>query len=749
MGKAKKIVVGAVVTSLIVGAIGAGLNYARLQNIKYAVVCPVGDLDDQFFYQDEQSFDGRVTSNVSQNITLGKDLIVDKVYVSKGEKVKAGQELVSFDTTITEMKLNIERLKLRRMENNMNDILYRLNRIRNGAPLTSANVYGEDYSYDDDSGIGRGISNRDDDSEDDSEDGMEISAVSPSDGSGSLYGGRGRPLSAFAVRPVTFLAAAVFGSDEESLAGSFSSEQVGDVYDEGDYEGDDGFDDEDFSDDDLGDDYEEYDIVDDVEEDGQGGDGGSDYISDGPSALDFYSIITPEVTEEFSSGGGDGLFTSGENGSFNSGASNINGGIFPWLTPTPLPGTNPEPEKLDEDYVANVMAGFIDGDETFHLRLDWNTVPYTGSGTENDPFVYLCSYASGAVKVTGGFLNLMAGYNPDGEMVLKDGGYWYQLEFHSLDRIADYGNRKKSCIGYYLMQGSTLTKAVDRFMTSSFTVEGASQYPDEEDEGGDSGDMDSGDLGGDSSENLNMTRNEVISYLQKSADSVWLDIREKELAISKLEKVVNRKVIYAKIDGVVTKVGDQTNTGSTFMTIKSNEGYFITGAVSELLRDQMTPGTKLTCRDWFAGGTIEAEVVDLSDFSVSSSGGSMYGEGNPNVSYYKFTASLADPNQDVSNFDSLTISIQQEADAKRGIVLDKAFVRQENGNYYVMWDQDGVLAKRYIKVKQIVNFGTSVLVGGGISKDDLIAFPYGENAAEGTPTRLGTSSELRGGDSYF
>ena len=66
------------------------------------------------------------------------------------------------------------------------------------------------------------------------------------------------------------------------------------------------------------------------------------------------------------------------------------------------------------------------------------------------------------------------------------------------------------------------------------------------------------------------------------------------------------------------------------------------------------------------------------------------------MSYYRFTASMTDPDQEVNDTDSLTISIQKDSDSSKGIVLDKAFVRSENGNYYVMKDDNGFLKKQYV-----------------------------------------------------
>ena len=71
------------------------------------------------------------------------------------------------------------------------------------------------------------------------------------------------------------------------------------------------------------------------------------------------------------------------------------------LTPAPEPTpvlpdgsvfVNPDDQAGDGD--------FTDGDETFYQTLDYDTQPYQGSGTQDDPFLFLCSSAKGKVNVT-------------------------------------------------------------------------------------------------------------------------------------------------------------------------------------------------------------------------------------------------------------------------------------------------------------------------------------------------------------
>ena len=76
------------------------------------------------------------------------------------------------------------------------------------------------------------------------------------------------------------------------------------------------------------------------------------------------------------------------------------------LTPTPTP-------TIDQN--------MTDGEEPFYQKLDGKTIPYAGTGTEEDPYIFLCSSAKEKVTVTGGFFNKMAGYSEDGTQIVASG----------------------------------------------------------------------------------------------------------------------------------------------------------------------------------------------------------------------------------------------------------------------------------------------------------------------------------------
>ena len=669
MSKVKKIVAGVVVIALVGTAAGGGLMYVRKGNQKEVLVASVSSLVSDY-YGTDTSLSGNVYANATQRINVDKDMIIQEIYVSKGDEVKPGDKLISFDMTLVEMELNIAKLKLEKQQLDLATAKKRLTSLQNGGPILDSDTSSADSLIDSGSDS-EGTVGSDDEEED-----MDLSSALT--GSDNYLAAVMQPLLLTAV---------------------------------------DGFAD-----------AEEEDSMEDGTEDGTE-DGAS---ADTGSASDYYD--QPSDDGGFSSGDSD----SGQDGFISDGSDPLSPEPAP--TPSLAPGmefVNPNDQNGDPD--------FIDGEEPFYQTLDFDTEPYQGSGTKDDPFLYLCSSAKGKVNVTGAFLNKMAGYNADGTVLLQPGGYWYLLEFHQNDTIADYTNRKESCTGYYLVQGSLLTKPVDRFAQMDFTLEGAMHY----DSGDEDPDIPIDNGGGDGSSSL--SRSEAIKIQKNRIASLELDVQESEINISKLEKKASRQLITSKLDGIVTTVGDAatgTNSESdSFLAVKSKDGYYVQGTVSELMLDQVKEGTILTCNSYGEYGytVFDAEVVQVSDYAVEGDNSYYYGDGNPNVSSYTFTAKITDDTAQVSAGD--WVDIQMESNQQTGtdgIVLSKAFVRTEDGVSYVYKEQNGVLKKQTVKVKENVNGGMYVLISAGISLDDKIAFPYAKSAQEGVKTKEGSLDDFMG-----
>ena len=140
MSKVKKVIIGILVVALVAGAVSGGLIYIRQMNQTEVMVVSVGSVTGTY-YSDETTLDGQITTNVSQNVTVDSDMIVQEVYVEEGGQVSVGDPLVSFDTTLVEMELNIARLKKQQQEQNLTTAVNRLNSLRNGGPIEDTDSY--------------------------------------------------------------------------------------------------------------------------------------------------------------------------------------------------------------------------------------------------------------------------------------------------------------------------------------------------------------------------------------------------------------------------------------------------------------------------------------------------------------------------------------------------------------------------------------------------------------------------------
>lgn len=92
----KKIIIGVLIAALIAGGTAGGAVYYRKSHQSEVSVVSVDSLASQY-YTDDTSLEGNIATSAVQSITIDKDMIVQDVYVSKGDTVKKGDKLVSFE----------------------------------------------------------------------------------------------------------------------------------------------------------------------------------------------------------------------------------------------------------------------------------------------------------------------------------------------------------------------------------------------------------------------------------------------------------------------------------------------------------------------------------------------------------------------------------------------------------------------------------------------------------------------------
>ena len=681
----KRIIVGVLIAALASAGIYTGLMHVKKSKVTEVPVTSVSNLMTDWY--SETTLDGTITTNVAQNVNMDKDMIIEKIYVSQGDDVKKGDDLISFDMTLVEMELNIAKLKLQKQEQDLTKAQNRLTSLQNGGPIEDSTDSTDDTELNSTDG-NTGDSNM-------------TSTDTPSDGSGddemqSTTGSLGTAVDG------SYLASA----SQPLLLSAFTDTAS------------------------ASEESQEADVID-GEEAAAGETSDGEQLDEDEDSSDDGLIMDPSYQDPTVDD-----ITDGETPDLNAGDDSTPS-VSPTPTPTLGPNELPDPNATEEE-----IPGITDGEPQFYQKLDYTSQPFTGTGTEDDPYVFLVSSAKGKVTVMGSFFNRMAGYSEDGTKVVQKGGSWFQLEFHENDTIADFEDRKLSCTGYYLIDGSLLENPVYMYAETEFTLDDAMKYDDTGDD--DEIPDDSGD-GDDSTDSTTMTREDAIKIQKNKVSSLKLDIEESNLNITKLENKVKNKLVTSKLDGTVAYIGDEATgsyNGDAFLKVKSKDGFYVTGTVSELMRDQMKEGTLLQCTS-YDSGSFEAKVLNVSDYPVDSSNNFYYGgDSNPNVSYYTFNAEITDQSLQFTDQDYVTISLKSNKLSKGSLVVMKAFIRTENGTSYVYKDVKGTLKKQQVTVGSIVNSGYYAIVTSGLKSDDLLAFPYGNTVQEGAKTKEVTLDDM-------
>ena len=115
MSTVKKIIIGVLAVVLVFGAVAGGAVYFKKSHQETVPVVQVGSIASDY-YTDDTMLEGNIVTNVTQNVNVDKDMIIQQVYVNEGDSVSKGDRLISFDMTLVQMELNIARLKKQQQE---------------------------------------------------------------------------------------------------------------------------------------------------------------------------------------------------------------------------------------------------------------------------------------------------------------------------------------------------------------------------------------------------------------------------------------------------------------------------------------------------------------------------------------------------------------------------------------------------------------------------------------------------------
>lgn len=373
--------------------------------------------------------------------------------------------------------------------------------------------------------------------------------------------------------------------------------------------------------------------------------------------------------------------------------------------------------------------------------LDENSIPYKGTGTKTDPFVFLCSAAP---RAKGSFLNKLGGFGQEEGKTLPE-------SFALLEVRED--NVAEGLLLYAMLIDGR--KVVDKTPADQWfdLLLGVEQKKIEEEEQGSFeeqlpegddpylGDIISGDeiINGYTKEE----KEKLIGQKEQEIKGLQLDSKESDLKIEKINNKLQNQTINSTIEGTVKSVGDPKKgeiDGSPFIQVISSEGLYVKGSVSELQLGEIKAGQHLSGTSMEGGSMFEAEIREISPYPTSNN--YFGGQGNQNVSYYPFTAYIANgeglKNQEYVN---LFLNVENAQDMN-ALYIPKAFIREEDGKPYVyMADEKSKLKKQYISSGKTM-YGYVTEIKSGITRDDKLAFPYGKGVKDGTKTKDASMDEL-------
>ena len=201
--------------------------------------------------------------------------------------------------------------------------------------------------------------------------------------------------------------------------------------------------------------------------------------------------------------------------------------------------------------------------------------------------------------------------------------------------------------------------------------------------------------------------------------------------------------VLANFDGVVTTVMDEEEAilnSKPVIVISGESGCTVKASIGELSLGDVHIGDSVELYCYEDGMMYTGTITEISTTPETD----QYYYGSSVESYYPMTITVLDGEDlrqgmgmdvTVISDDSLDVAYGDE------FYLPLAFVANENGKYYVMKDNNGVLEKTYVQTGKIL-WGDTIKILGGVGRNDLIAFPYASDAKEGVKTKEASTSSM-------
>lgn len=563
---------------LVVGAAGFGVFKVVKSGGDPVEVIPVSQFQGMGMMGDGSTLYANIVSDISQEVHLASDQIVNEVYVKEGDKVKVGDKLLSYDTTLMELNLEMYELDGKTLDLKIQGSKNDLEKLKKVTPLPNSAKANHNIPN-------QGPS---DDSDDDDDDGPgdEARAIltenfvtaSMSQMQGSTNDTDSTGNTGDTSTPDTKSSESGDSTDAPETKPTDSQEPATETNQQPETPSTDAP-------------AELNSIIVNI-----GWDHGTNALADYPSGVKV-TLMNGDKQADVKTLTADNKWSATFTNLDPSGTYSVKGeevAEYSLIMKEKPAGT------FTLNYHYNEPADSPAATIKPYDILDYKSEPYKGEGTKKNPYVFFCK--DGTV-VKGSFINKMLGFDEKGEKSIRS-GYHAKLEIREADSLTGgfiksigFDGTIKVTHGY--APGTSWVFTSDGIKKQETDINDPPKDDDKNGNWGDPGDVDWSDPGDFDEGYTEDELKQAIKEKEAEIRKLELDKRESSLKIEKSRREVNEATISSTINGVVKSVGDPNVgevDGKAFVVITSDEGLYVKGAISELNLDTLKKA--ILSREW-------------------------------------------------------------------------------------------------------------------------------------------------------
>ena len=229
-----------------------------------------------------------------------------------------------------------------------------------------------------------------------------------------------------------------------------------------------------------------------------------------------------------------------------------------------------------------------------------------------------------------------------------------------------------------------------------------------------------------------------------------LDIKSKNLTISKLIESQSQSAVTSEIDGVVRSINDGTSSNdymdgtdsNAFMTIMKTGSLRVKGTINEQHIGQIMVGSPVIVHSRVDDAiTWRGSISEINTDSTVGNQNAYYGAGDSGSNYHFYVALDSAEDMMIGQHVYLEPDIGQgEENLLEGLWIPSYMVDLSDPEQPVVWaDENGKLARRPVETGVEDEELMMVEILGGLEQDDAIAFPE-ETLQEGMRVSRGEQS---------